>query len=145
MIVIVFDVADKYKKRRCYDRHEISRHALFLKPIIPLVIYAKEIKETMTGRHLWPFSNPSTRTADIFLINATGGRRRHIFSSLCYLCISSSGLCIIHISEICLPRHWRPAFHFLLVSAFLFIRLQNLPVMLKNSLLVQMHQLVMHS
>lgn len=28
---------------------------------------------------------------------------------------------------------WRPGFHFLLVSAFLFIRLQNLPVMLKNS------------
>lgn len=88
---------------------EISCHTLFLKPIISLVIYAKEIRETMTGRHLWPFSNPSTRTADIFLINATGGRWRHIFSSLCYLCISSSGLYIIHISEICLPRHWRPA------------------------------------
>lgn len=124
---------------------EISGHALFLKPIICLVIYAKEIKETMTGRPRWPFSNPSTKAADIFLINATGGRWRRIFSSPCYLCISSSGLYIIHISEICLPRHWRPAFHFLLASAFLFIILQNLPVMLKNSWVVQMHQLVMHS
>lgn len=124
---------------------EILGHALFLKPIISLVIYAKEIKETMTGRPRWPSSNPSTKTADIFLINATGGRWRRIFSSLCYLCISSSGLYIIHISEICLPRRWRPAFHFLLASAFRFIILQNLPAMLKNSWVVQMHQLVMHS